>query len=156
MSHAICAVLSGVDDLSQLVAGATAGLDAYLSVISVNRVSTINVDQGYENFQTFYDSSPTGKLVMSVSGQSTQGAALGEVGEVGEGGTDALAGERAGSAAKGYVLLDKGDIDFFLEHHFIAPDEDGLNGQEGQTTEAGYGQHELRLGIKDMDEEGRL
>ena len=151
VSHAICAVLSGVDDLSQLVAGATAGLDAYLSVISVNRVSTINVDQGYENFQTFYDSSPTGKLVMSVSGQSTQGAALGEVGEVGEGGTDALAGERAGSAAKGYVLLDKGDIDFFLEHHFIAPDEDGLNGQEGQTTEAGYGQHELRLGIKDMD-----
>ena len=144
VSRAICQALSGATDFSQ-----TDVWSSYLQVSDVNYspTSTISINKNYAAWDSFTDADPRAKLIMGVSGKTNlQGHEI-----------------RPGYSPKGYVLLNKGDIEFFLEQDFKnteASIESTLEGQEvqlpdgyaeeGNNQNNGYAQHELRLGIKSM------
>jgi len=146
ISRAICQALSGVTNFNLT--------DVYgdsISLVEATTVSTLNINQNNQAFESFYDSDPKGNLVMGVSGILESEANI----------------DRLGKSPKGYVLLNKGKVDFFLEDHFheetptFSPFGDPLsassesfpnNGQPlgDDYDSAGYGRHEVRLGVKNM------
>lgn len=145
IANALAAALSGTTDLTSI------GLSAF-QLISADIVPTISVDQGYENFQTFYDRDIEGKLVMSL-GRKDSGAPTAIAGEGGGavGGNDGITVEQTDGAPIGYVLLNKAEIDFMFEQHW---DLDLYAGETENTRAAGSGSSgpvaEVRLGVKDM------
>ena len=150
VANALAAALSGTTDLPSI------GLPAF-QLISTDIVPIMSVDQGYENFQTFYDQDMIGKLVMSVARKTggftsdpfpddsgpavNRGAALDTEPEY----------QQGDGAPIGYVLLNKADVQFMFEQHW---DLDLYAGETENTREYGSGAPgkvaEVRLGIKDI------
>jgi len=144
ISRAICQALSGVTDFSET--------DVWSNFLQVSDVdysptSTVSIDKTYTAWDSFTDADPRAKLIMGVSGVTNHPIHF----------------KRPGLSPKGYVLLNKGDIEFFLEQDFKNTEEsigstlddqevqlpDGY-ADEGQNQNNGYAQHEVRLGIKSM------
>ena len=142
ISRAICQALSGVTNFNLT--------DVYgdnISLVEAVTVSTLNINQNNQAFESFLDSDPKGNLVMGVSGILDSEQDI----------------DRLGKSPKGYVLLNKGKVDFFLEDHFHEDTSTGEPLSAGSESfadnaqpsgddndAAGYGKHEVRLGIKNM------
>jgi len=149
VANALAAALSGVTNFEAI------GLGNF-ELVSADIIPTMSIDQGYQNFDRFYDRESTGKLVMGI-GRKSELLGTAEIGGT-AGGGDFSEYNQVDGAPIGYALLNKAEVDFMFEQNWGTGEwlydsiETGDYNVSRADAPSSGGTAEVRLAVKDISD----